>query len=224
MPTQTPTLAEVFDAAMHHRMRESFGGWMPARVESYDLATNRAVVQVLVYDDYEDEEGERQTEPFPPLTDVPVCFLSLGGKFVIRSTVAAGDEGLYMAPARPTGKWLQTGGMVDPEDDSHHDINGGVFLPYRLSAGGSNGNPMIEITSTEIHAGGSSALALASELQDLKSKYNLHTHTGNGVATVAPFLVTASYAGTTKLKGGFVHIGLLFVLALVTLYLLPWVI
>lgn len=204
MSTQTPTLAEIFERAMHERLRETFGGWMPARVESYDQATNRAVVQILLYDDYEDEEGDRQIEAMPVLTDVPVGFLSLGGKFCLRSTVSKGDEGLYLSPARPTGKWLQTGGMVDPEEDTHHDINGGVFLPYRISAGGTNADPMIEITSSAINIGGDKNLVTRDEFLD-------HTHAtaGSGVpsepmrllntpGTVGPL----AFPGTQKLKGG----------------------
>jgi hypothetical protein len=213
MPTQTPTLAEIFDRAMHDRLKESFGGWMPARIESYDSATNRASIQILLMDDYEDEEGERQTEPFPVLNDVPVGFISLGGKFCIRTTVSVGDEGIALFPARPTGKWLNVGGIVDPEDDTPHDFNGALFLPFRLSAGGSNAGTMIEITSSEIKAGGSSSLALLSELNNLRVAHNTHTHPSNG-STPTVGLVGSPYSGTQKLKGGFIVIELLLFLAI----------
>lgn len=206
MPTQTPTLAEVLDTAMADRLRESFSGWMPARVESYDEATNLASIQVLVYDSYTDEEGERKIEKFPVINDVPVVFLSLGGKFVVRSKVAAGDEGLYMVASRPVNKWVQTGGMVDPEDDGAHDINDGCFLPARLSAGGSNADPMIEITGPEIKIGGGDSLALVSELNDLKAAYETHIHNANGtslpVTAPGPPPPFSGYPGTQKLKGG----------------------
>lgn len=201
MPTQTPTLAEVFDRAVHDRLRNTFGGWLPARIESYDEDSNRAVVQVLLYDDYEDEEGQRQIEAMPPLNDVPVGWLSLGGAFVLRSTVTVGDEGIYMMPARPTTKWLQTGGMVDPEDDDHHPLDGGIFLPYRVSDGGANGDPLIEITASEVKIGGNKNLVTREE-------FLAHGHLTAGTGSpspptsVTPGPDLGQFPGTQKLKGG----------------------
>jgi hypothetical protein len=188
---------------MHDRLRESFGGWLPARIESYNSTTNRAAIQLLLYDDYEDEEGERQIEPFPVVDDIPVGWLSLGGKFCLRSTVTKGDEGMYLMPARPTTKWLQTGGMVDPEDDDHHTLDGGVFLPYRISVGGSDATAMIEITASSVNIGGTSNLVTRAEFLD-------HTHltAGTGAPSPATSIAapgvggTTAFPGTQKLKGG----------------------
>lgn len=201
MSTQTPSLAEIFDNAVHHRLRETFGGWLPARVESYDSATNRAVIQVLLYDDYEDEDGTRQIEAMPPVAGVPVGWLSLAGKFVLRATVSKGDEGVYMCPARPTAKWLNAGGMVDPADDDHHPLDGGVFLPYRVSVGGGNGDPMIEITASSVNIGGTKHLVTRDE-------FLAHGHATAGTgAPSPPTAVTAGpdlgqFPGTQKLRGG----------------------
>lgn len=168
MTTQNPTFAEVIDAAMEHRMRESFGGWLPGRVETYSATTNRASVQILVMDEYIDEDGERQTESFPVLLDVPVAWPSLGGKFTFRmTTLARGDECIVFFAARPVSKFLKTGGgPIDPEDDRHHDINDAFILPCKLSGNGSNANPMIEITSSDIRAGGSDKVMLHADGAD----------------------------------------------------------
>lgn len=206
MPTtQTPTFAEILDAVIHDRLKQSFGGWMPARIESYDSSKNRASVQVLIYDDYTDEEGERQIEAFPVLNDVPVGFISLGGKFCIRSTVSVGDEGLVLFPSRPTAKWLAIGGMVDPQDDTPHDFNGAVFLPFRLSAGGTNADPAIIISPTDVQIGGNVGLAFITELNALRAAYNSHKHTGvssGSSISGPPENGETAYSGTQKLKGG----------------------
>jgi hypothetical protein len=192
-------MAEIFERATHERLRETFGGWLPARIDSYNSTTNRARIQILIYDDYEDEEGERKIEAFPALDDVPVGWLSLAGRFCFRSTVAKGDEGIYMMPARPTAKWMQTGGMVDPEDDDHHPLDGGVFLPYRVSVGGRNADPMIEITASEVKIGGNNSLVTTDE-------FNNHTHavatTGTASAQSGTAAIPTPVLGTQKLKGG----------------------
>lgn len=209
MPTQTPNMAEILDRVIADRLKESFGGWLPARVTSYNASTNRAGIQVLILDDYEDEEGVRRTEQFPVINDVPVGFVSLGGKFCIRSTVSVGDEGMALFPARPTGKWLNAGGLVDPEDDSHHDFNGAVFLPFRLSAGGTNGDPAIIISATDIQIGGNKNLVTRDEFLGHRHNFaatgavNPTSGPVNSPSITAPTTGSSvTFPGTQKLKGG----------------------
>lgn len=198
--TQTPTTAEILNNVIEARGRESFGGWLPARIETYDPSTNRAIVQILILDSYDDEEGERQTEPFPPLVDLPVLWPSIGGKVAFRVDLAKGDEVTVMFAARPITKFTQTGGLVDPEDERHHDINDAAVCPWRVSGNGTNAVPCIQITSTQIQAGGTSALALASELNALRTAFNDHGHPGFG--SPPSTLVATPYPGTSVLKGG----------------------
>ena len=203
MSTQEPTLAEVVDAAMRSRMKEMFGCWLPARIESYDASTNKASVQVLVLDDYEDEAGDRQTERFPVINDVPVGWPSIGGKFCLKTTLSAGDVVVVMFASRPVDKWLSTGGFVDPEDNRHHDINDAFILPYRVDFGASNASTMINITATEIQCGGTEPLVTRSEFLN-------HGHpiiaTGatspctGPVAAPTPGTVS-DFPGTSKLRG-----------------------
>lgn len=219
MSTQEPTLAEVFDAAMHSRMKEMFGGWLPARVESYDAGTNKASVQILILDDYEDESGERQTERFPIINDIPVGWPCVGGKRVMRSTVAAGDVVVLLFSSRPADKWLRTGGFVDPEDNRHHDINDAFILPFRLDFGATDSPAMLTFNGTEILAGGNSPLATKADVQALRDYVYAqfcaaggHTHAVSGSTTTAittvasgttaPGVPPSNPSGTTILKGG----------------------
>lgn len=180
MSTQEPTLAEVFDAAMRSRMKEMFGGWLPARVESYDASSNKAAVQILILDDYEDEEGERQTERFPIINDIPVGWPTVGGKRVFTSTVAAGDVVVVMFASRPTDKWLSTGGFVDPEDNRHHDINDAFVLPFRLDFGAADASAKLVLTGSDIQAGGTTKVMLSSDAGDFMTALAAAIATLNG--------------------------------------------
>lgn len=187
----TPTFVEVLDKVMTQRMREMFGGWLPGRIESYDADTNKASVQLLILDEYDDEEGERQTEPYPVITDIPVSWPCIGGKFAFRVDLAKGDECMVMFAARSVSRFYQTGGMVDPEDDRHHDINDACVWPCRLSNGGSDATAMIEITSSVVRIGGNQPLVT-------KEEFETHIHvtpSGNSDTPLDPI------SGTAKLRG-----------------------
>lgn len=190
---------------MTDRMRQMFGGWLPARIETYNSSTNRASVQILILDDYEDEEGARLTEPFPVLMNVPVAWPCIAGKFAFRIDLSKGDECMVMLAARPVSKFLKTGGMTDPEDDRHHDLNDACILPYRLSAGGTDATPQIHITSTDVQIGGNNKLVTRDEFLN-------HGHpviaTGATSPTLGPVSTSpaptssSSFSGTQILKGG----------------------
>ena len=70
---QSPSLAEIFEAAIASHAARVWTA-LPARVESYDSATQTISAQPVVHDVFYDEYGERRTQRLPLCLDVPVCF------------------------------------------------------------------------------------------------------------------------------------------------------
>lgn len=176
MSDTTPSLAATMRAAVDDRLGD-FWVAVPARVESYDSIRYRVSAQPLVRRAYADEEGERRTERLPVVPEVPVMLPGSGGvrvKFPIRP----GDEGVLLFASCSLDRYLSVGGEVDPADDRRGALSDAWFIPG--SAGGPLGPgdavPQIEFTETEIHAGGSSALATKADLQAVVDEYILHTH------------------------------------------------
>lgn len=210
--TQTPTLDTILNRAARRHLK-NLRVALPARVESYDAATQKVSVQPLILDGYTDD-GERVTERLPVIPGVPVVFPGAGG-FRITFPLAVGDTVLVVFTSSSIDRWLAVGGEVDPGDDRRHDINDAVAIPglrdfahaltgvsttaMQLTASG--GDATIEIDDTEIRAGGAERLALGQELLDLRNfVYNQfqatggHTHVVAGAATTS--IATTSGVGT----------------------------
>lgn len=128
------SLTEAIDAGLSSLNKELRVA-LPARVESYDADKQKASLQPLLLDFYEDERGARKTERLPVVSDVPVLFPSGGGAFVT-FPVATGDTGLLLCADRSLDVWLNRGGEVDPNDTRCHHLTDAVFLPglYPFSA------------------------------------------------------------------------------------------
>ena len=178
---------------MRSHTRAMFGGWLPGRVERYDADSCRASVQLLILEGYQDEDGERRTEPLPVITDVPVQFPGAGA-IRIKWPIAIGDFVTVFFASRAVGEWLEsTGGLIDPVDDRDHDLSDALAVPGLLPFSRvSNAGAMIEFTSTEIRCGGTNRLVT-------KAEFDAHIHNDptSGV-TSAP---TIAATGTAKLRG-----------------------
>ena len=106
---------------------------MPARVESYDAATQKVSVTPLIRRGFLDESDTRVTKELPVLTDVPVQFQG-AGNFKITFPIAKGDTVLLVFSDFSLERWLADGGTgVDPEDDRRHAISDAVAIPGILS-------------------------------------------------------------------------------------------
>lgn len=196
----TPTLAEAIRRALEARASEICTA-IPARVESYDPATQRCSAQPLIRRGYEDETGARQVERLPVVTDVPVVFPGAGA-YSITFPVAKGDTVLLVFSQASLDKWLQSGKDIDPLDDRRHSLTDAIAIPGLRHAahpeGGSAAGALV-LTAPAIHAGGTAALALASELEGLRAAI-ADALNGNAIPGVAGGL--GPYDGTSVLKGG----------------------
>jgi Phage protein Gp138 N-terminal domain len=211
--TATPDLATVITAATAAALKGARVA-LPARVETYDATTQKVSVQPLIFEGFNDETGTRQSERLPVIADVPVVFPGAGG-FRVTFPVAVGDTVLLVFASSSIDRWLALGGEVDPLDDRRHHISDAIAIPglrdfaHPLAAAptstmslGKDGGPTIEISASDIKAGGSQLLALLSDISSLITTFNSHTHLASGGATSVPSAPAAAATGTAVLKGG----------------------
>lgn len=173
---RAPELAEVIRNALEARIAH-INVSLPARIESYDATTQKANVKPLVMMFYRDEEDERQVEPMPVITAVPVAFPS-GGGYCLTFPLKQGDIGTIVWSQLSLDAWLAGHGQeVDPEVDHLHGLSDGIFIPGLRPFGaplpdvpsdhaalGANGGVRIHLRGDQICIGdesGSDAIALA---------------------------------------------------------------
>lgn len=104
---------------------------LPAKVISYDAATQFASVQPLIMHAFRDETGVRQVESLPIINDVPVLmFGGGGGEARLTFPIAIGDVVLLVFCSSSIARWLVRAGAaeVDPADDRRHDINDAIAI------------------------------------------------------------------------------------------------
>ncbi|WP_314143292.1 Gp138 family membrane-puncturing spike protein [Buttiauxella noackiae] len=95
---------------------------MPGIVQSFDPSTVTAVVQPAIRYVENDNDGNRVTQNYPLLVDVPVVF-PRGGGCTLTFPVKDGDECLVIFSDRCIDFWWQSGGVQEPVDDRLHDLS-----------------------------------------------------------------------------------------------------
>lgn len=106
-------------------LRDEVDGMIPARVVSYDDATNRATIKPLVMIGTTD--GQKVSRA--PLDNIPVYRFG-GGGFFMRFPLKPGDLGWLVAGDRDISLVMQAGGGEDwPNTTRLHCFGDGVFLP-----------------------------------------------------------------------------------------------
>ncbi len=101
---------------------------LPARVEKYDHAKQKADIKPLLKKRYKAEAEETE---LPVVTAVPVQWPSAaGGASYLHLPLTKGDLGMALFCERSMDSWLQGGGQtVDPKDPRHHDLSDAIFVP-----------------------------------------------------------------------------------------------
>ena len=101
---------------------------IPARVVSYNDATNRATVKPLVM--LGTTDGQKVSRA--TVANIPV-FRFGGGGFFIRFSLKPGDFGWLKASDRDISLVMQRGGLEDwPNTLRQHSFSGGMFFPDAL--------------------------------------------------------------------------------------------
>ena len=168
----TDVLSDMISAALEAQAAHLHVA-MPGKIESYDASTQtadvRPLMQRIVRSRDDDQEDIR--EDLPILPSVPVLW-PRGGGFVFHMPLAAGDLVLLIFCDYDTNQARENG----PTIVEHHGLSGAVAIPGFFERGdpmsvggasmelGSASGPRIEITGSEVRAGGSEDLALHAQL------------------------------------------------------------
>jgi hypothetical protein len=161
---RSPTLAAVIARAVDLRLA-SVRVALPAKIKTFDPASQLASVQPLLRETFEDETDAEQVESLPVISHVPVQFPGAGG-FVITFPVAEGDPCWLVFSDRSLDKWIEQGTEVDPVDLRRHHLSDAVaLLGVRSKAGalaefdasnariGKVGGVGISLRTGELHLG-----------------------------------------------------------------------
>lgn len=184
MASDTPSHATILDKLVKNRLR-SLRVCLPGRIEEYDDTTQKASVQPLIREEDFDDLGNRIADQLPVCTDVPITFLGMGA-WRITGPVKRGDLVWLFFCSSSISKWLVTGGLVDPEDDRHHDITDAFAVPGAFTF---NAPPTTAPTdAVVVHAdklklGGPSAndpVCRKSDLDAVVNRLKGHSHFGAG--------------------------------------------
>lgn len=172
---------------------------IPAKVVSYDDATNRAVIKPLVMLGTTDGQKISRAQ----LSNIPV-FRFGGGGFFIRFPVKAGDFGWLKATDRDMSLIMQRGGLEDwPNTLRQHSFSDGMFFPDTLKSwviDGANADALV-IQSID----GSVCMSLHSgkvkiEAADIEMVGNVQV-TGN-VAVTGTMTNNGTNVGSTHVHSG----------------------
>jgi hypothetical protein len=200
----SPTFAETLRAAIDAGAKDIHVS-IPGSVESWDADTQKVSVKPLIRRGFTNEEGERDTESLPVITEVPVLFPG-SGAISITWPVAIGSTGLIVFSEASIDKWLSRGGEVDPNDDRHHTLSDAIFIPglrpFSDPVEGVHSTAMV-IQAPLIHAGGTESLALKSDVDELRTRFNAHIglSAGGFGHTLTASVPAGTMVGTSVLKG-----------------------
>lgn len=95
---------------------------LPGIIESFDAATQTAVVQPAVQGQFTASDGTVMLVDLPLIPDVPVQFPS-GGGFTLTFPVSAGDECLLVFASRGIDAWHALGGVQQPTAARRHALS-----------------------------------------------------------------------------------------------------
>lgn len=201
MSGQSLTLTEIIErisAANVAEVRIS----IPAKVVSYDPATQSCSVQPLIRERVEDEAGEWQLERLPVIQGVPVCF-QRGGGFHITFPISVGDTGLVIFSDASLDTWLSEGGEVDPGEPRAFCVNDAVFYPGLRPFKGATA-----VSNEHISIGRDGAAEqwavlgeeLVKYLADLKANIDSTPRGGSGSSPVASPEIPTLLSGAVKVS------------------------
>lgn len=97
---------------------------LPGTIESFDTSTGKAKVKPALRQKLTDGS----IAEYPSIVGVPVVF-PRSATFSLTFPIAVGDSVLLIFAERAIGRWLRSGGSVDPIDPRRHDLSDAVALP-----------------------------------------------------------------------------------------------
>ena len=119
--TRSGSLDETFESE-RKVLKEQIRVALPGIIQSFDPCAVTAVVQPAIRYIERDNDGNKVTQDYPLLVDVPVVF-PRGGGCTLTFPVKAGDECLVIFADRCIDFWWQSGGIQEPVDGRMHDLS-----------------------------------------------------------------------------------------------------
>ena len=152
----TPSLEEVISQAIEDHLLDVHTS-IPAIIESYDAAKQRASVKIALKRKYIEGDEEVLTER-PIIPDVPVLFPK-GSNFSLTFPLKKGDDVHLIFSERSTEKWRNESGVVDPKDARKFSLSDAFILPAsgRTAIAGASATKTIlknDSASVELSDGG----------------------------------------------------------------------
>lgn len=174
-PANNGSLAGTIQFAFS-KMMQQVNGMLPASVLSYDRATNRAQVQLLI-----DIVGTDGTQyPRPQLASVPV-FVFGGGGFRLSFPLEKGNMGWVIANDRDISLFLQSMAQSAPNTARVKSFSDGVFFPDAMSldnlAGSDLNNAVLQ------NAAGTVTISIKSDTVTITSP-NINFDTGDPTSLI----------------------------------------
>ena len=197
MTTRAPTLSETIREAVAAGILDVHTA-IPARIERYDAATQKADCKPLVKRAYLDESGARQVESLPVIPGVPVMFPGAGG-FRVTFPVAVGDTCLLVFSECSTDRWLSGSGQeVDPEFDHAHALADAVCILGLRPFGDALASTATDVCTIGQDGGTFVPVGLGDTIKShfdaIKSYIDGHTHSVPGTGTTC--VNGAAWTGT----------------------------
>lgn len=142
----TPGWADLIRNAIEQRLLDLHTG-LPAKIQSYDAATQSCEAQPLLRRAFRDENENISVVDTPVLTRIPVQFPA-GGGWVIRWPLVSGDIVYLSFAERSLDRWKSApaGTNVDPIESRKHHLSDAIAIPGirpRGAAGPNSGNDLI---------------------------------------------------------------------------------
>ena len=154
---------------------------LPAKVISYDRATNRAVVQPLVML----LTTDNKTVQRPAVASVPVIQYG-GGGFVISAPIKAGNLGWIKANDRDISLFLQSFKNSAPNTVRKHSFSDAVFIPDVMTGYTIDGEDTDNLVIQSLD--GVNKISVSDTAIKLKSGVSIIDITDAGVAITSPTL------------------------------------
>lgn len=190
MPSETPDLGEIIAELMAATLGR-IETTIPARVVSYDSATQTVTAKPSVSGRYQDSEtGELVPYALPTVANVPVWFpAGAGGSLTF--PLAPDDDVLLICASRSLDEWKSSGAAeCVPQDTRRHDLTDAIALPglrpfARVLNAAAVSPTALVLAGADIRLGSSAASSavvletlLSAFLAQLKTWLDSHVHTG----------------------------------------------
>ena len=205
-PANTGSMVGMFREVLG-KFLQNVDDMLPAKVISFDRATNRAQVQPIIMM----VTTEDKTVSRAPVASVPVFQIG-GGGFILNFNLLPGDLGWIKANDRDISLYLQAASEAIPNTARKHSFQDAVFFPDPVRGYAINGEDTDNCVLQSLD--GSVRVALWSDRVKITAPHivldsplttitgELQTGTASGGAATFGGSVTATGEITTNLRGG----------------------